>query len=89
VALLKTRGDHRVLSLASALGVQMTGAAIGHSFRYMSAATVPFGDVILVASHLLCFYLMWRALRSWNAAPASTLAIPIEVPAGAQPSAPI
>jgi len=66
LALLRVRTQRIALLVVSALGVQMTGAAIGHSLRYLSASTVTLGNYVIVLSHLLCFFLCWRGLRGWE-----------------------
>jgi hypothetical protein len=55
------RADRRLLMISGGLGIQMAGKAIGHSLRYLSESLTTTGNVILVASHLFCMYLWWRA----------------------------
>jgi hypothetical protein len=78
IALLRVRTDRIALLVVSALGVQMTGAAIGHSLRFLSRSTVMTGNYIIVLSHLLCFFLCWRALRHWKPKQVE----PVELPVG-------
>ena len=44
----------------------LAGKAIGHSLRQISSSTVLAGELILVLSHLLCLYIWWQALRSFD-----------------------
>jgi hypothetical protein len=65
--LLRSRST-LLLSICASLGVQMAGAAIGHSLRMMAVANhsiplVTAGNYIMVLSHLGCCFLLWRALH--------------------------
>ena len=66
VSLLRGKRSNPMLGLASALGIEMAGGAIGHSLRSLSSYTVFPGNMIIIGSHLLCFFLCWRVLNSWN-----------------------
>jgi hypothetical protein len=58
--------DRRLLLITGGLGIQMAGKAIGHSLRQISSSTVLAGELIIVLSHLLCLYIWWQALRSFD-----------------------
>ncbi len=67
-----TERDAGLLMVSGGLGVQFTGAAIGHSIRQLarasrSRAMVNTGNFILVLSHFLCLYVWWRAFRTAEA----------------------
>jgi hypothetical protein len=64
-SLLRGKRSNPMLGLSSALGIEMCGGAIGHSMRYLSKMTVMPGNMVIVFTHLLCFYLCWRVLDSW------------------------
>ena len=58
--------DTQVLLISGGLGIQFTGEAMGESLRYLfpqwSSATGP-GTIIVVATSLAAFWVLWRALR--------------------------
>jgi hypothetical protein len=58
----------RLLMVSGALGIQFAGTAIGHSLRQFGQAVVPFGNVILVLSNLVCLYIWWQTFRLASAA---------------------
>ena len=63
--LAQPRRDYRLMMLSSALGVQFTGQAIGHSFRFLLRAPWlrdPIG-ILLTLLNLVFLYLFWRAVR--------------------------
>jgi hypothetical protein len=65
--LRQKRRDSQILLLSGGLGLQMTGEAIGHSFRNLwqiSRTYAVAGNVILVLAHLLCLLAWWQAFRS-------------------------
>lgn len=57
--------DYRLLLVSGALGIQVTGEAIGQAVRYMSTsplvATLT-GDFIILAN-IGCLYIWWQAFR--------------------------
>jgi hypothetical protein len=65
--------DRLLLLLSGALGIQFTGEAIGGSIRLLAVAIfgrteqarplIVIGNVLMVATNLLCMYIWWRALR--------------------------
>jgi hypothetical protein len=58
------RGDHTLLMLSGALGMQFAGEAIGQSLRQLSRATVWPGNFIIVLANLLCLYSWWQTFRT-------------------------
>jgi hypothetical protein len=55
--------DKTLLLVTTGLGLQMAGEAIGQSLRLMSKAAEPFGNVVLVLSHLLCLWVWYHTFR--------------------------
>ena len=75
-ALLRRRGgvDSSLLMISGGLGIETTGEAIAQSLRQFSnAQTVWIPNLFLIATHLLCLYVWWRALRR-QASPVSMAA---------------
>ncbi|HYI91994.1 MAG TPA: hypothetical protein VEX68_00480 [Bryobacteraceae bacterium] len=56
--------DPQRLLIAGGLGLQMTGEAIGQALRQMrvSYEVSAAGNIVIVATHLLCLFIWWRAL---------------------------
>jgi len=56
--------DVRRLMLAGGLGLQMTGEALGHSFKYLFNTPVPalFSALFIVFCHFLCLLIWWQAI---------------------------
>jgi len=52
------------LMLAGGLGVQMTGEALGHSFKYLFNTPVPalVSALFIVFCHFLCLLIWWQAI---------------------------
>jgi len=53
--------DPRLLVIAAGLGVLTTGKSIGHHVRGLSASAVPYADLFIVLSHLICLLAWWWA----------------------------
>jgi hypothetical protein len=55
--------DQKLLMITGALGIQMTGDAIGQSLMHLSKATTSFGQIIGVATHFVCLWVWWQAFQ--------------------------
>ena len=73
MSLLRDRlPDRRVLFISGALGIQMTGQAIGHSLRQLATPSrslflVNAGNIAIAVAHVMCLYLWWQVLRQHEA----------------------
>jgi hypothetical protein len=63
--------DRRLLLLSGGLGILFTGQAIGQALRNIgqslavrSPSAVLAGNILIMTTTLLCFYIWWRSLRS-------------------------
>ncbi|MBM3811824.1 MAG: hypothetical protein FJW20_09330 [Acidimicrobiia bacterium] len=56
-----SRRNSRLLVIAAGLGVLTTGKSIGHHVRGLSAAAVPYANLFIVLSHLVCLFAWWWA----------------------------
>jgi hypothetical protein len=62
--------DHRLLMLSGALGIQLTGEAIGESVRYLAdslfpkshAGQIP-GNILIMLANLTAMYIWWQTFR--------------------------
>lgn len=56
--------DRQILMISGALGIQFTGAAIGHSIRQLAwrrwRTTAIIATYFIVACHQVCLYLWWK-----------------------------
>jgi hypothetical protein len=67
-SLIRTRHrDSVVLAVSAGFGIQMTGAAIGHSLREISRSTVLAGNLIIVLASFCALVVWWRTFRKWKA----------------------
>ena len=55
------RSSPTLLMITGGLGIQMTGEAIGQSFRQISRMTEVIGTIVQILSHFLCLYIWWQA----------------------------
>ncbi|MCP5118105.1 MAG: hypothetical protein GY953_45405 [bacterium] len=55
--------DTRLFLVSGGLGLNMTGEAIGQSLVPVSKLAWHAGNLIAIASHLLCLYIWWVAFR--------------------------
>lgn len=60
---VKRTSDRTLLMVATGLGLQMAGEAIGQSLRLISPRTLMIGNVVSVLSHLLCLLVWFAAFR--------------------------
>lgn len=70
-AYARSRGsDITRLMVAAGLGLQMTGEAIGQAIRLInySKSSKLAGALLVVISHLMCLFIWWRALRTFDEA---------------------
>jgi len=58
------RPNRRLLLLSGGLGLQLTGAIMGESLRYLSHSLRPEGTFLEVTTGFLSLYIWWRALRT-------------------------
>lgn len=65
------RKDRRLLMLAGALGIQLTGEAIGESIRYVAVhlfheahrGQIP-GNILILLANLAAMYIWWQTFRT-------------------------
>ncbi len=58
------RKNYRLLMVSGALGIQLTGSAIGQAARQLTHSSVQVTAYFMPVSTLLCLYILWRAFRS-------------------------
>jgi uncharacterized BrkB/YihY/UPF0761 family membrane protein len=66
ILLASRRRERELLMVSGGLGIQFTGAAIGHSLRQLSPnwqGAVFAGSLIVVITHFMCLYVWWEAFR--------------------------
>ncbi|MBI1899290.1 MAG: hypothetical protein HYZ57_13430 [Acidobacteria bacterium] len=68
VLIAAERRDPRLLAITGALGLQITGDAIGQSLRhlslpYSSKATSLLGSMVAISTHFLCLYIWWQVFQ--------------------------
>ncbi len=81
--------DHTLLALSGALGIQLTGEAIGESIRYLAnhlfrtvhAVQIP-GNILILLANLTAMYIWWQTFRQHPLPPAAGAASKTEEPPG-------
>jgi uncharacterized BrkB/YihY/UPF0761 family membrane protein len=66
ILLASRKRERELLMVSGGLGIQFTGAAIGHSLRQLSQnwpSAVFAGGLIVVITHFMCLYVWWEAFR--------------------------
>lgn len=69
VLIASERRDQTLLMVTGALGLQMTGEAIGQSLRQLSRSTLWLGNMTAILTHFLCLYIWWQAFRRAHPGP--------------------
>lgn len=66
ILIASRRNDRELLMVSGGLGIQFTGAAIGHSLRQLSQGSplaIFAGGLIVVLTHLIMLFVWWQAFR--------------------------
>lgn len=64
IMIASEKKDNRLLMITGALGIQMTGDAIGQSLIMQKTETIArIGQYVAVITHFICLYVWWQAFQ--------------------------
>jgi hypothetical protein len=63
ILIASERRNVRLLMITGGLGLRMTGDAMGQSLRQVIPNFYQVGNIIVILSHLLCYYIWWQAFQ--------------------------